>query len=139
MDFFSFDDSSWHRQMSGLRGSNPHVVDEQAARDYATESGTSFTVSKVAAVTFAALFEEHRFERIELLSVDVEGAELNVIETIDFTAVSIHYIVVELNPPVEPWTALLLRNGFRVMDESQLTYGNNHDRWFENTSWVTDV
>lgn len=50
------------------------------------------------------------------MTVDVEGAEMIVLSTIDFAAVTIHYIVVELNPPVQPWTDLLISKGFAVMD-----------------------
>ena len=71
--------------------------------------------------------------------MDVEGAELIVLSTIDFSKVSVHYIVVEANPPVEPWTKLLLENGFRVMKTGpgkDLLYPNTYDVWFVNDAWV---
>ena len=80
------------------------------------------------------------------MSVDVEGAELNVLNTIDFDAVDIHFIVVEANPPVKPFVDLLLSKGFvqmkrdkinggRTFGYDQLLYRNTYDIWFVNENW----
>jgi FkbM family methyltransferase len=138
-EFYSFGQEKWTRQMSGLKGGNPQTKDWDTAQKYASGAETTVKKNIVPAVTFATLFTKYGFDRIEFMSVDVEGAELIVLSTIDFSKVSVHYIVVEANPPVEPWTKLLLENGFRVMKTGpgkDLLYPNTYDVWFVNDAWV---
>ena len=81
------------------------------------------------------------FYRIDFMSVDVEGAELIVLSTIDFNEVAIHYIVVENNAPTQPWTDLLVSKGFEVMvpGSAPLQSANIYDTWFVNKLWGTDA
>ena len=77
---------------------------------------------------FADLFKLHHFDQIEVAFVDVEGAELDVLQTIDFDTVSIHYLVLEQAGP--PIVELLERNHFK-----QIRQPNSFDTWFVNTKW----
>jgi FkbM family methyltransferase len=136
-EFFSFGDEAWTRQMSGIKGINPQTKDWATAQKYAKEQGTTVAKHTIPAVSFAELFKKHQFDSIEFMSVDVEGAELIVLSTIDFDAVDIHYIVVEANPPVQPWIDLLTSKGFRVM-QRELMWKNDFDIWFVNTKHRAD-
>jgi FkbM family methyltransferase len=46
---------------------------------------------------FSTICEEHNVKHINLLSIDVEGAEFNVIKSIDFEKVYIDFIIFENN------------------------------------------
>ncbi len=47
--------------------------------------------------TLASLFVQHQVKKVDFLSLDVEGYELNVLKGIDFKTVDISYILVEVN------------------------------------------
>ena len=116
--------------MSGLKGGNPQTKDWGTAQKYASGTETTDKKNLVPPLTFATLFTKYGFDRIEFMSVDVEVVELIVLGTIDFSKVIVHYIVVEANAPVEPWTKLLIKNGFRVMKtgpSKDLMYPNTYD------------
>ena len=99
--FFSFDDTAdgtqrgWANTMSGMKGSNAETRDEPTARAYAATVDATLGVHSVPSFTFAEVFKQKNISRIEFISVDVEGAEFNVIETIDFTQVSVRYVMFE--------------------------------------------
>ena len=138
--------------MSGILGSNDWTSTWAIAQAKAKEERINVTKHRIPSISFADLFKKHGFHTIELVSVDVEGAELIVLSTIDFSAVDIHYIVVEANPPVQPFVDLLQRNGFVRMKLprrskhgkqydfghafDQLSYDNHFDIWFVNENWV---
>lgn len=86
---------------------------------------------------FADIFAENNITRIDFLSVDVEGAEQLVLDSIDYTAVSIRAIVVERPQPNT--TQLLERNGFHDLGVGVGTLG---DRVFANVRdppWMRSV
>lgn len=47
--------------------------------------------------TLASVFNDNDIVHVDFFSLDVEGAELKVLETIDFDKVSIHVLIVEKN------------------------------------------
>lgn len=61
------------------------------------EHGGSSTIIQVPCRRLDSIFEEHSIHRVHLLSVDVEGAEMAVLQSIDFDRVFIDVIVVEDN------------------------------------------
>lgn len=128
MKFFSFGQGTWHRQMSGLIGANPHTQNEATARSYAKQENVSLEVVDVPSLRFADLFKKHDFARIEVAFVDVEGAELQVLQTIDFHSVKIHYFVLEqAGPEIQD---LLYQNGFVHTHQP-----HSWDTWFVNSNW----
>lgn len=54
-------------------------------------------IREVAADRLSNILSQHGVDEIKLLSVDVEGAELEVLKSIDFMQVSIGFILVENN------------------------------------------
>ena len=99
--FYSFDDTAdgtqrgWANTMSGMKGSAVETKDEPTARAYAAKIDAVLGIHQVPSLTFAEIFRQKNISRIEFISVDVEGAEFNVIETIDFTQVSVRYVMFE--------------------------------------------
>ena len=81
--------------MSGVQGSAAETRDEPTARAYAAKIDAVLGIHQVPSLTFAEIFRQKNISRIEFISVDVEGAEFNVIETIDFTQVSVRYVMFE--------------------------------------------
>lgn len=128
LKFFSFGQGTWHRQMSGLVGSNAHTANQDAARAYAAKENVELEEFDIPTLRFADLFQKHGFDRIEAAFVDVEGAELQVLQTIEFDAVKIHYFVLEQAGP--KIMALLSKNGFARMHQPL-----SMDTWFVNTNW----
>jgi FkbM family methyltransferase len=63
----------------------------------------------------------HNIFHVNFFSLDVEGAELLVLKTIDFERITIDVITVEINEHVNEIIALLKEKGFRV--HKQLTLG----------------
>lgn len=58
---------------------------------------TGCTQRKVPCVTLASVLNSHKIEKVTLISIDVEGAELNVLEGIDFDRVLIKCFIIENN------------------------------------------
>lgn len=58
---------------------------------------TSCVQRKVPCVTLASILKSNGIENVMLLSIDVEGAELEVLEGIDFDSVLIKCLVIENN------------------------------------------
>jgi len=128
MKFYSFGQGTWHRQMSGLEGANSVTKSKAAAQAYAEQANTKFEVFDLPSLRFADLFKEHGFARIEVAFIDVEGAELQVLQTIDFDTVKIHFMVLEqAGPEIQE---LLNKNGFARMRQP-----NSWDTWFVNSNW----
>jgi len=60
------------------------------------EEFQSFT-TEVRALTLEQVLDNHSIEHIDVLSLDVEGYELQVLEGIDFEKVTISFILIEIN------------------------------------------
>ena len=63
---------------------------------------------------FADIFKEHNITRIDFLSLDVEGHEVQALSSVDLSKVHIDIIISE-NPRV---AELLLRNGYRLQSSA---------------------
>ncbi|HQZ64177.1 MAG TPA: FkbM family methyltransferase [Planctomycetaceae bacterium] len=75
----------------------------------------SFTISRLSVPVRAigALFCEHQITSIDVLSVDVEGMELDVLRQFPFRDVSVHVASIESNSPLE-LEILMEEQGFRL-------------------------
>ncbi len=56
---------------------------------------------KVKVLTLKSVFKKYNINHVDFMSVDVEGAELDVLNGIDFNEVVIDYIVIENNKGIE--------------------------------------
>jgi FkbM family methyltransferase len=84
------------QMLSGLSQSMDTRHRERIARE-AKEHNTSHSVMEVDVRPLASVLSEHRISEVHYLSIDTEGNEADVLESIDFQAVMIHVITVEAN------------------------------------------
>jgi FkbM family methyltransferase len=61
--------------------------------------------------------EEVKQTNIDLLSIDTEGAELDILKTIDFTKYSVNIMVVEYNYFNQELIDLIYKNNFEVVQQ----------------------
>lgn len=75
--------------------------------------GTS-EIIKVKTRSLESIFDEHNIKKVDYLSIDVEGAELSVIESVNFDKVFVDFIGFEDNYPdtSTPIKELLENNGY---------------------------
>lgn len=80
-----------------------------------------------------------KMPQVDFYSIDVEGAELNVIETHDFNAVPVHTLLIEMRPADEnvdysnaKIRRALYARGFCRYDNS---VGHNNEVWV-NSTWI---
>ena len=89
----------WETGLSGIEGSGHKEINSlSAAERFARKSGFGLIANRTLLPLrpFADIFAEHNVRTVDVLFVDVEGAELGVLSSIDFSAVRIHIIMVEV-------------------------------------------
>jgi FkbM family methyltransferase len=81
------------------------------------ENGGTVENITVATVKLSDIFAQEGITHVDFLSVDTEGSELQVLEGIDFDAVTIDILTVEENYPdqhqISPVTKFMLSKGYR--------------------------
>lgn len=70
-------------------------------------------IIKMKAVRLQTLFDKHNMIDIDLISIDVEGAEMQVLESIDFDKMNIHCFLIENNYGLQKETEFLLSKGYK--------------------------
>ena len=96
-----------------LNGSQSHVT-----------TGVHETGVQVPVVTLKGLLEKHRAQRVDLLMIDVEGAELPVLRGFPWGEVPLDWLLCELHPYAwqafgysgKDMTAFLREHGYRCID-----------------------
>lgn len=116
--------------MAGCDGSVRFLINEEnseASSIVADETPISSTVITIPSISLSTLFREAKAEQIDLLKIDIEGAELDVIETTDpevlrqcaQIAVEFHaFIYPSHTERIEKIIALLASLGFYHIDFS---------------------
>lgn len=86
-----------------LSGISRHYEPEHRARleSELVSQGGSSEIIPVVTKRLETIFDEHHVTRVHLLSVDVEGAELQVVQSINFDKVFIDVILFEANYPTK--------------------------------------
>lgn len=94
---FDFYKNTGHTEMlSGLIKS--YSPEHKERLDQENEShGSKSEIIKVHSKSLKDIFKEKDIKEVHLLSVDVEGNEMSVFESIDFNEVFIHCLVFEIN------------------------------------------
>ena len=91
------DANTWINALSALKGSGEDFKDESTASAYAAKKGGKLKVDKIKAKSFKEIFAEQGVSHVRWLSVDVEGAELDVIDSVDYDEVQFDVICYENN------------------------------------------
>jgi FkbM family methyltransferase len=72
-------------------------------------------IIKMKAVKLQTLFDKYNMTDIDLVSIDVEGAELQVLESIDFDKANISCFLIENNYGLEKETNFLISKGYKLL------------------------
>lgn len=122
--------SVWHQ----VQNSEPEVLSFDDV-----EGGVDSIVTKVPCVTISQVVEELKIKRVSLFILDVEGGELSVLKTIDFSNIHIDVLCIEVDEPRRPKhfrkniTNLLLSQGF-LFD-----FLRGRNAWFHHQSYKPSV
>ena len=81
------------------------------------ERGGSCKVIKVKTYTLQSILDDHNVTHIDLLSIDSEGAELAILQSIDFKKVKIECIVTENNYQEKSVEEFLTMQGYRLAEK----------------------
>lgn len=103
---------SGYTQMSGLMDSyRPGVLDQVRAHPEHREH-----VARVPVRTLGGLLAEHGLSRVDYCSIDVEGAERAILESLDFDTLDIRVISLEngTTDPERGYARLLEPHGYRL-------------------------
>lgn len=94
--------------------------------------GGTLSIIEVPAYRLETLLEKHNIKLVDFLSIDTEGSELDILQSINFAKVKIHVICVENNdycrtPEIKNF---LISQGFRLVD-----YLKQSDEVYVNMNW----
>jgi FkbM family methyltransferase len=91
-------------------------IKQNAADGFINSWHKNSTIIKVKTITLSNIFKEHNITYIDFFSLDVEGSELDVLQTINWDNISIYLICIELdNHNIEKnkqCRQILIDNGF---------------------------
>jgi FkbM family methyltransferase len=80
------------------------------------KSGETFTKTTVRGITFKTLVKETGLTRADFVSIDVEGADLDVLRQIDLTAFGTRMVCVEVNrADQKPFDEYCAKHGLRLL------------------------
>lgn len=120
----------WETGLSGIPSPNSSTVALRSvddARLYAKRFGVEFRQRRIDVARFSALLSARGIGKIDVLFLDVEGAELSVLQTLSFQKNPVRFVVVER--PTAAVTRLLQERGY---DDLGFTYDSGGDRVFHN-------
>ncbi len=120
----------WETGLSGIPDPNASTVALRSAtlaKRTAARYGVAFREHRLDVRRFSSLLSDMDFGKIDVLFLDVEGAELSVLQTLNFLKHPVHVIVVERPTPAV--TRLLTARGY---DDLRFTYDSGGDRVFVN-------
>lgn len=100
--------------LSGIKKKyDPRHVDRIRDDLDAHKESTSET-KKVKCITFSSLLEKYNVTKVDYMNIDVEGAELDIIKTIDFSKVNIKTLTIENNYEDVKINELMKSNGYTL-------------------------
>lgn len=76
-------------------------------------------VIQMKAVKLQTLFDKYNIKDIDLISIDVEGAEMQVLKSIDFDKVNINCFLIENNYGLDKETDYLISKGYKLLGNIQ--------------------
>ena len=123
----------WETGLSGIASPNSSNVDLRSAahaQRYAARHGVQFRQHELRVMRFSALLSQHGIGAVDVLFLDVEGAELSVLQTLNFQKHPVHILVVER--PSAAVRRLLAARGF---DDLRITHDSGGDRVFVNSQF----
>ena len=123
----------WETGLSGIPNPNSSTVALRSvanARRAAARYGIQFQQHRLEVRRFSSLLDDMAIDKIDVLFLDVEGAELSVLQTLNFIKHPVHILVVERPTPAV--SRLLTARGY---DDLRITYDSGGDRVFVNSQF----
>lgn len=120
----------WETGLSGIPSPNSSTValrSVSAARRTAAQYHIAFREHQLDVMRFSKLLSDHGVGKIDVLFLDVEGAEHSVLQTLNFKKNPVRILVVERPTPAV--SRLLAARGY---DDLRITYDSGGDRVFYN-------
>jgi FkbM family methyltransferase len=74
---------------------------------------------KMKAVRLQTLFDKYSITDVDLISIDVEGAEMQVLNSIDFNKMNIKCFLIENNYGLDKETEFLVSKGYKLLGNIQ--------------------
>tara|TARA_Y100000389_G_scaffold184591_1_gene203179 strand:+ start:202 stop:1005 length:804 start_codon:yes stop_codon:yes gene_type:complete len=118
----------WETGLSGIPNPNASMPALRSATDakrYAARYGVQFREHRLGVVPFSTLLSDMDVGKIDVLFLDVEGAELGVLRTLSFHKHPVRYLVVER--PTAEVTRMLTARGY---DDLGFAFDSGGDRVF---------
>tara|TARA_R110001583_G_scaffold148486_5_gene300394 strand:- start:1929 stop:2663 length:735 start_codon:yes stop_codon:yes gene_type:complete len=111
-DFLSFNGEWDAHMLSGL----VDVIDpRQRERPDFSKHVSSAKVEKVQCKKLQTILDERKITTVNYLSIDAEGSEINVLNSINFDKVKFDLISVEVNYEQEPIDTILNKRGYKFV------------------------
>lgn len=115
---YKFNDyAGWGKGLSGIRDFyDPKHVDriELEKKHKAHKGGVTFDLPSIR---LAKVFKNFNVKEVDLCSIDVEGAELEVLKSIDFSDVKIHIFIIENNYQTSEVYQYLVEQGYSLYEK----------------------
>jgi len=86
------------------------------------KNGGAKQIIEVDCFTFNALLDQHGLYHVDYCSIDTEGTELEILQSIDFNRFDIDVFTVEVNSPALELQKFMLSKGYRYVE----TLGCDH-------------
>ncbi len=118
----------WETGLSGIPNSNastPALRSDTDAKRYAKRYGVHFQQHRLRVMLFSTLLSDMDIGKIDVLFLDVEGAELSVLQTLNFQRHPVRVLVVE-----RPTPAVSRLLGMHGYEDLHITYDSGGDRVF---------
>lgn len=120
----------WETGLSGIADPNASTEALRSAthaQRAAARYGVKFRQHRLNVARFSTLLNIHGIGKIDVLFLDVEGAELSVLQTLNFQKNPVRFLVVERPTPAV--ARLLAARGY---NDLRFTYDSGGDRVFYN-------
>jgi len=120
----------WETGLSGIPSPNSSTVALRSvanAQRAAARFGVEFRQRRLSVARFSTLLGRYGIGKIDVLFLDVEGAELSVLQTLNFQKNPVRFLVVERPTPAV--SQLLAARGY---EDLRITHDSGGDRVFHN-------
>lgn len=102
-------------QLSGLQDNFDEKHIERIDNDIKEHDNSSKKIIDIECITLQDIFEKHNVSTVDYFSLDIEGGEINILKSIDFSKVFIKVISVENNYHDKEIKRFLKRNNYKLI------------------------
>ena len=106
------DISGYGKQLSGIVNMYDPRHKTRIEGDLNNPKNTGYEIVDVRCVTLNSVLDKYDIQHVDFCSIDTEGAEVNILSSIDFDAINIRVIMVENNYKDESIDTILTKNGY---------------------------